>query len=469
MTARILVVDDIPANVKLLEARLRAEYFDVLTATNGVDALETCETGKIDLVLLDVMMPGMDGFEVCRRLKADSATSHVPVVMVTALDGMEDRVTGLEAGADDFLTKPVSDLQLMTRVKSLVRLKSLTDELRLRAATTRNIGLEELLSRHGPEPEDDPKVLLIDDRRSSRNRIQQMLDGHARLDIAEDAQHGVFQAAEGAYDCIIVSAGLSEQDPLRLCSQLRSIDRTRFVPILVLADQGDETRITRAMELGVNDYIYRPVDRQELLARLRTQVKRKAYNDHLRLSVTRTIEMAVTDALTGLHNRRYLDSHLDTLFERANGRRRPLSILIADIDHFKRVNDTHGHDAGDAVLKEFARRLRQNVRGIDLACRYGGEEFVIAMPDTDGDTAMVVAERVRAQIAEREFEVSGTRLSLTASIGVTSLRHAGDSVETFMKRADVALYDAKRAGRNRVVSDLDHLQLGIVSKVTGLG
>ena len=469
MTARILVVDDIPANVKLLEARLRAEYFDVLTATNGTEALVTCEAGKIDLVLLDVMMPGMDGFEVCRRLKADPATSHVPVVMVTALDGMDDRITGLEAGADDFLTKPVSDLQLMTRVKSLVRLKSLTDELRLRATTTRNIGIEELLSRQGPEPDLNPKVLLIDDRRSSRNRLEQMLEGHARLDIAEDAQHGVFQAAEGAYDCIVVSAGLTEQDPLRLCSQLRSIDRTRFVPILLLADQGDDARITRAMELGVNDYIYRPVDRQELLARLRTQVKRKTYNDHLRLSVTRTIEMAVTDGLTGLHNRRYLDSHLDTLFERASSRHRPLSILIADIDHFKRVNDTHGHDAGDAVLKEFARRLRQNVRGIDLACRYGGEEFVIAMPDTDGETALVVAERVRAHIAGREFEITGAKLSLTTSIGVTSLRYVGDSVEALMKRADVALYDAKRGGRDRVISDIDHLHMVGQGKVTGLG
>ena len=469
MTARILVVDDIPANVKLLEARLRAEYFDVLTATNGADALETCENGKIDLILLDVMMPGMDGFEVCRRLKADPSTAHVPVVMVTALDGIEDRVTGLQAGADDFLTKPVNDLQLMTRVKSLVRLKSLTDELRLRAATTRNIGIEELLSRGGPEPDALPKVLLVDDRRSSRNRMQSMLEGHAKLDIAEDAQHGVFQAAEGAYDCIVVSSGLTEQDPLRLCSQLRSIDRTRFVPVVLLAEPGDEARITRAMELGVNDYIYRPVDRQELLARLRTQVKRKSYNDHLRLSVTRTIEMAVTDGLTGLHNRRYLDSHLDTLFERAASRRRPLSILIADIDHFKRVNDTHGHDAGDAVLREFARRLRQNVRGIDLACRYGGEEFVIAMPDTDGDTAAGVAERVRSHIAGREFEIPGATLSLTASIGVTSLRNVGDSVEALMKRADVALYEAKNGGRNRVVCDIGHPYLAAAGKVTGLG
>src|SRR5918996_1379051 len=170
MTARILVVDDIPANVKLLEVRLLAEYFEVLTATGGPDAIETCENGKVDVVLLDVMMPEMDGFEVCRRLKNDPATSHIPIVMVTALDQVSDRIRGLEAGADDFLTKPVNDLQLMTRGKSLGRLKSLTDELRLRASTTRNIGIEELLSRSNPDLFSRPRVLLVDERPSSNQR-----------------------------------------------------------------------------------------------------------------------------------------------------------------------------------------------------------------------------------------------------------------------------------------------------------
>ena len=149
LTAKILVVDDIPANVKLLQARLSAEYYEVCTASNGPEALVACAQGGIDLVLLDIMMPGMDGFEVCMRLKADPATQHIPVVMVTALDQPADRVRGLTAGADDFLTKPVNELQLMSRVKSLVRLKTLTDELRLRAATTRSIGIDELLQGTG--------------------------------------------------------------------------------------------------------------------------------------------------------------------------------------------------------------------------------------------------------------------------------------------------------------------------------
>lgn len=454
MTARILVVDDVPANVKLLEVRLLAEYFEVLTASSGPDAIETCENGKVDVVLLDVMMPDMDGFEVCRRLKSDPATSHIPVVMVTALDQITDRVRGLEAGADDFLTKPVNDLQLMTRVKSLVRLKMLTDELRLRASTTRNIGIEELLSRNLDDQDSLPKVLLIDERQSSAERIQKVLRGKAALDAVKDPHAGFFQAAEIPYECILVSTDFTDFDPLRLCSQLRSLDRTRFVPIMLLADPGEEDRVIRGLELGINDYLTRPIDPHELTARLRTQVRRKRYNDQLRASVTQTIEMAVTDGLTGLHNRRYLDSHLQTLFDRAVARRRPLSLMITDLDRFKTINDTYGHDGGDDVLREFAHRLRKNVRGIDLACRFGGEEFVVVMPDTEGAVAEKVAERIRAEIARSPFAVGreGKTAEVTISVGVSSLLKGSDTVNDLVKRADIALYEAKNSGRNRVVA-----------------
>ncbi|WEX11711.1 PleD family two-component system response regulator [Chelativorans sp. AA-79] len=454
MTARILVVDDVPANLRLLEARLLAEYYDVVTARSGPDAIEICEASKIDVVLLDVMMPGMDGFEVCRRLKADPATTHVPVIMITALDQPADRVRGLEAGADDFLTKPVNDLQLLTRVKSLTRLKALTDELRLRAATTRNIGIEQLLQKKSGDSEETPAVLLIDEDEASGRQLQRMLHDHFRLDMAEDPQQGLIRAAEKPYECIIVSSTFAHYDPLRLCSQLRAMDRTRLVPIVLLAGEGDEATVIRGLELAVNDYVLRPVERQELIARLRTQIRRKRYNDSLRSSVAQTVEMAVTDPLTGLHNRRYLDSHLQSLFDRAVARRRPLSVMIIDLDRFKSINDTYGHDGGDVVLREAAARLRRNLRGIDLVCRFGGEEFVVVMPETELEVAERVGERIRLQIAGDSFAVgkADETVTVTVSIGIAALHQPQDTIEALMKRADMALYEAKTAGRNRVVA-----------------
>lgn len=454
MTARILVVDDVPANLKLLEARLLAEYYDVVTARSGPDAIEICEVSRVDVILLDVMMPGMDGFEVCRRLKADPSTTHIPVIMITALDQPADRVRGLEAGADDFLTKPVKDLQLLTRVKSLARLKALTDELRLRAATTRNIGIEQLLQQRIGDTDEIPRVLLVEEDAAVGAQIRRILHGHFEMEIAADPQTALQCAAGGVHECVIVSTRSSRYDPLRLCAQLRALERAHLVPIILLADEQDEEYVIRGLELAVNDYVLRPVERQELVARLRTQIRRKRYNDGLRFSVARTVEMAVTDPLTGLHNRRYLDSHLQTLFDRATARQRPLSVMIADVDRFKTINDTLGHDAGDAVLKEFAGRLRRNLRGIDLVCRYGGEEFVIVMPETELAIAEKVAERVRRQIAEGPFHIDDGRppISITASLGVAAMRAAGDTVKALIKRADMALYEAKIRGRNRVVA-----------------
>ncbi len=455
MTARILVVDDLPANRRLLEAQLSAEYFDVVTAANGAEALALCARDKCDLVLLDVMMPDIDGFEVCRRLKTNPATHHIPVVMVTALDQAADRVAGLDAGADDFLTKPGSDLVLIARVRSLVRLKMMTDELRMRAVTSREIGLENPAREAVADTGRGAHLLIVDDRQTSWQRMAQTLALEHAVDVETDPRKAVFQAAEAPFDLAIVSLGLEDYDGLRLCSHIRSLERTRNLPLLAIADSDDNTRLMRGLEIGVNDYLIRPIDPNELLARVRTQIKKKRYAERLRDNVQMSIEAAITDALTGLHNRRYMESHLGTLVEQAIARSRPLSILILDIDFFKVINDTHGHSAGDEVLKEFSRRLQKAVRGIDLACRYGGEEFVVVMPDTDIAMATVVAERLRRRIAAEPFPINqNTRtVQATISIGIAAMRSDEDLPPTIIKRADQALYRAKREGRNRVAAD----------------
>ena len=454
MTARVLVVDDMPANIKLLEARLSAEYFEVYTATSGPEALAICQQGNIDIILLDVMMPGMDGFEVCRRLKADRKTAHIPVVMVTALDQPSDRVQGLDAGADDFLTKPVDEIALLARVRSLARLKVALDELRIRAGTSANFGLRDLVHDALSDKEPSGRLLIVEDREAPAARMTQALSPLHHIEIETNPQDALFRAAEGKFDMIIVSLGLDNYDALRLCSQIRSLERTRALPTLLIADVEDRPRVMRGLDLGINDYIMRPIDRNELVARVRTQLRRKKYTDSLNTSVQTSIEMAVVDQLTGLHNRRFMDMYLATMMEQASGRNKPLALLVLDIDHFKKVNDTYGHDAGDDVLKTFANRVKKIVRGADMLCRMGGEEFIIAMPDTSRQTATKVAERIRDTIASEYFSIQqGTRaIPVTVSIGLAE--RGNDLVfDAVLKRADRALYRAKAEGRNRVIED----------------
>ncbi len=454
MTARILIVDDIPANIKLLEARLSAEYFEVLTAQSGLEALKICACERVDVVLLDIMMPGMDGFEVCRRLKARPATQHVPIVMVTALDHPSDKIQGLEAGADDFLTKPVDDIALITRVRNLARLKMLNDEMLMRAETAERMGLPPTEGLDEALKVSGGRILLVDDHPRSAARIVEALAKIHDTVVLGDPQAALMAAATSSFDLLIVSLSLATADGLRLCSQIRSLDRTRHLPIIMLVEEGDEARLLRGLDLGVNDYLVRPIERNEMMARVRTQITRKRYSEHLRTRLVQSVELSVKDSLTGLFNRRYMECHLKTLVEESAAAGRPLSILVIDIDYFKRINDTHGHACGDAVLKEFATRIRGNTRGVDLVCRMGGEEFVIVMPDTDLRHACQVGERLRCSIAANPFLIEAQQsISITASAGVATLESTEDTPAALFQRADKALYSAKHAGRNRVVSE----------------
>ena len=452
MTARILVVDDVPANIRLLEARLQAEYFDVRTASSGREALDLARSQRVDLVLLDVVMPDMSGFEVCRQLKSDPHTAHVPVVMVTALDESQDRVRGLECGADDFLSKPVDEVALVTRVKSLVRLKLIGDELMLRVAAMKAAGLDAMASFGGVD-EDTGRILVVDDQPASVRRIEKALADRFDVEVCADSAQAAAGAAARDFDLLIVSLSLQQDDGLRLCSSLRALDRTRQTPILLVTDPDETSRLLRGLDLGVNDYIIRPIDGNELLARVRTQLRRKLYADRLRDLMTNAVELAVTDPLTGLYNRRYLETHLRSVTARAASSDKPAALLIFDIDCFKDVNDTYGHDAGDDVLCEFSRRLLEGVRGIDLVARYGGEEFIVVMPETDASYAATIAERLRRDVETIEFTTRSTKsFPLTVSIGVSEFRGAADTAEELIRRADEALYAAKRSGRNRVVA-----------------
>lgn len=459
MSARVLVVDDILPNVKLLEAKLSSEYYDVLTATSGEEALRRAEQDSPDIILLDVMMPGMDGFEVCRRIKGNLATAHIPVVMVTALTDSVDKVRGLEAGADDFLSKPVNDTALMARVRSLVRLKMTVDEWRIREKTATQLGVVEGTGTVMDEKVENARVLVIEDQEFEADKIADTLARDQDSVIPVDSGIRAMElVSQHEFDLLIVSLNLKQEDGLRLCSHLRSNERTRGTPIIMIGTEDDMKRVAHGLEIGAHDYIMRPVDRNELLARCRTQIRRRRFQDRLKSTYEISLSMALTDTLTGLYNRRYLEAHMQKLLQKNAESRKNLGVLYLDIDHFKKVNDTYSHSVGDEILRTFAFRIKDSLRSFDLVARLGGEEFVAILPDISDDMALIVAERLRNAIAGKPFKCNTPQgeLSVTTSIGGAIVRAddygAGPyNIEQVLDRADRALYEAKNSGRNCTV------------------
>ncbi|MCC8467679.1 MAG: PleD family two-component system response regulator [Rickettsia endosymbiont of Eriopis connexa] len=445
----ILVVDDIETNIKLLTAKLLKEYYTVLTANSGKEALAILKKGKIDIILLDVMMPEMDGFEVCKTIKTDPETTHIPVVMVTALSDIDDRVKGLEAGADEFLTKPINDTALFVRLKSLSRMKSLIDELKLRNSTNALLGVTNI-EMHDTFA--DKKILLINDDVVQAKNIKQMLlkitqnvkviSNSDELDIIN----------EYTPDLVIISSTLENEDPLRISVILRGKVEISGVVIILQIDEDGMPLVVKGIELGINDYFVYPIEESELLARIRTQLRRKQYQDNLRNDLEQSVNLAAKDGLTGLFNRRYFDIHLKQMIEKANKESIKLYLLMCDIDNFKHVNDTYGHQAGDKVLTIVSRILKNTLRVTDLIARFGGEEFTILLTDIDISKAIETAERVRVKIEYMDFHIEDqiAPLKKTISIGVTEYKKE-ESIESFIERADKAMYEAKTTGKNKVV------------------
>ena len=443
MSARILIVDDLAPNLHLLEVKLSAHYYDVVTALSGVDALDIANNQIIDLILLDAMMPGMSGFEVCQKLKSNPQTWHIPVVMVTALEESRDRIRGLKAGADDFITKPIDDFNLMARVKSLLRLKMVTDQLLSHTGHTIERSkpvLDELGQRTG-------NILLVDDNERKMEGLARPLKATNNIAMETDPVVALKKAVKA--DLAIVSLISDKFDGLRFCARLRSDARTRDLPILAIGQVDDEARLVRAYDIGINDTLMRPIEAQELQARVSTQLKRKFYADTLKENFNESLEMVVTDPLTGIGNRRFMDRSIAPLFAQLSEKGSPFSLVVFDVDKFKLVNDMLGHDTGDKILQEVAARLATNMRSIDILSRYGGEEFLVAMPDTNEAEALVAADRIRALLGGSTFKVGSKALSVTISAGVAEV-YQGDHFRDVFKRADDALYRAKQNGRNRV-------------------
>ena len=449
MTATILVVDDLEQNIKLLEAKLLSEYYTVITASNGKQALKALELNKIDLVLLDVMMPGMDGFEACSKIKSNPETTHIPIIMVTALSEIADRVKGLEAGADEFLTKPIDDTALFARVKSLSRMKTGIDELKLRNSTSAELGGNVIELK---DTFKECKILILDDDVVQAKNIKSYIVPITEQIYGLSSLEEVDQFESFSPDIVIISCQIDGDDPLRISASLRSRPNFKNSSLMLLAEEENMPIVMKGMDLGINDYFIYPVDKSELQARIKTQLRKKQYQDDLRSELEESVDLSTKDGLTGLFNRRYFDIHIQQMVEKSKKSKQKLCILLIDMDHFKKVNDTYGHQAGDAVLKTLSSTFKSAVRITDLISRYGGEEFVISLNDVDLNHGRIIAEKIRSKVENTEFIISENTkpLKKTISVGIGEYKE-GETIEAFIARVDKALYKAKETGRNKVV------------------
>lgn len=461
MAGRILIVDDVATNRIVLKVKLSAARYETMQAGSGAEALRLVGQYAPDLILLDVHLPDMTGLEVLARLKADPATAEIPVLMITAFPDPRTRLAALQAGAADHLVKPFDEQILLARLRGLLRTREADQELKLRERTFRDLGFAE-----GPALfETRALIALIGSTREEAQSWKRFLARHLGRAVVEVVARedalGDVALAQG-YDAYVISADLGRPgDGLRLMSELRSRRRSREAVICIALPEGARDSAAMALDLGASDLVPEvmgaPFAAQEAALRIDRALARKRRHERLRDHLTDGLRLAMTDPLTGLHNRRYAMSQLARMADRAQTTGRPFAVMALDLDRFKAVNDTWGHAAGDAVLVEVAQRLRAQLRQVDLLARIGGEEFLVALPDTAPEAAQATAERLchaisEAPIALPEPEAQGRAVRITASIGLAPCDPLSDSapVEALISRADRALLGSKAGGRNQV-------------------
>ena len=458
MAGKILIVDDVATNRIVLKVKLSAACYETVQAVDGAGALRTASELQPDLILLDLMLPDIEGVEVLRRLRADPLTRDIPVIIITARQDRDAKMRALHMGADEFLSKPIDDQMLLARLRSLLRAREVAAELQERDATCRELGFAEPEEAyHAPGT-----VALVTDRPELAMRWRREIAPHLadRLIILSRQEALADGPAQAATDVFVISADLAQRgDGLRLMSDLRSRAATRHAGICIVLPEGAPEIAEMAFDLGANDLVENAFDAHEMALRLATLLRRKRQTDRLRASVSNGLRLAVIDPLTGLYNRRYAIPHLARIAERARGSGQSFAVMAIDLDRFKQVNDTWGHAAGDAVLVEVARRLSENLRAADLIARIGGEEFLVAMPDTSPTQARLAAERLCEAVQATAVALPGDlgAAHVTISIGLAleaggegDLRRGAPSVDDMMDRADRALLGAKADGRNQV-------------------
>ena len=460
MLGKILVVDQIATNRIAMRAKFGAAQFDVRQASTVEEALEAIRCETPDLVVSDISLPDGSARDLIAQTK-NVCRGNCPPVIVLSEDLTEPvRLSLLAAGANDVIAKPVDNILLLARIRSHVRAAHSDVEWRLRDDTSRALGLAEAAQGFAHKG----NIRLVGSDSVSLERLANDLANHmphAKFILASPEDVLPATPKSDQVDAFVLKVGNSGiQNTLRLLSTLRCHRASRHAAVFVLQEEPEAELAAYALDMGASDLVSSEASVSEIALRLGSLLERKHRSDQLRATVQTGLEAAICDPLTGLHNRRYAIPHLSRIVERSTQSAKPVAVMIADMDHFKRINDTHGHAAGDQVLVETAKRLRENLRAVDLVARIGGEEFLIVLPGVTLENASKAGQRLCNKVREAPIVLPGTgqKLLATISIGITVFEpfdqdmrpNAIADPETLLDRADKALYNAKAKGRNRV-------------------
>ena len=441
--AKILIANNDETSINFFLAALGEQGYKVDTARSGQEALEKTLAFAPDLVIVSAALPDLNGYELTERLKSDPTTAVISVILVTEPGTIEDKVKGLEAGADDFLVRPFILEVLLARVRSLVKLKQLQD--RLRAVVTAGHG--EVADHVKPEPRPGLVLLLEDDAHIAHVFSTILTKGGYQVMVAGDAAEAGDLLHRNVPNLIVLDLMLPGMNGLQWLEQLKQNIAYQDIPVIIVTAVTDMNTKVMGLNMGADDYLIKPVNTMELLARVNANIRKHHAERRLRAGMDDEFRQSVFDPLTGLYNRRYLESLMvrDAALSRQKGL--PLTMLMLDIDHFQAL----GGEAGGMALKAVAGMLKTELRGSDLAVRYGDDTFTVTLYGINVNQALLIAERLR-QKAEQLAAPGSAAGRLTVSIGIGEFGAADSDLKTVLKRAEQAMGIAKDSGCNRVVA-----------------
>ena len=397
---KILIVDDEPLNVKLIAAILTSDIYEIIPAYNGNQALKKVEEDCPDLVILDIMMPDIDGFEVTRKLKADHKTKDIPIILITASDAADFKVIGHEAGADEFLNKPIKVLELKSRVQSLIHTKAYLDKLTLQKQYRRdkNCYAEDKIL----DGENDAKaVLLVSEDENSANLIQMFLKSQSyEIHNCKTVQEAIEFSKASQLDLILLDLDQGDEQCLSICDGIKEKVPKPNIQILVVSDSGYLENNHEQFEIWVDDFLIKPINVHELRLRVKALLKKKTYLDRLEDAAQGSVQSALVDRVSGLANNSYFEYFLEQEIKRSLRDGRSIALLVIDFSRVVENPHASGNLFKEKLIKPVGAIIKDKIRDIDLGARLNDYKFGVVLVNTDHFGAKVVVERLDGRIQE---------------------------------------------------------------------